>query len=61
MTATARRSSATLPAVEASQPRIRRLNRELFDSLTEALGAVTVDEKAGLVDVHRATLYRWYG
>ncbi|HWB36325.1 MAG TPA: hypothetical protein VHA75_09895 [Rugosimonospora sp.] len=61
MTATARRNSATLSAAEASQPRVRRLNRVLFDSLTEKLGATTVDERAALVDVHRATLYRWYG
>lgn len=36
-----------------------RLKVAEFDQLTSQLGAHDVDDRAALIGVHRATLYRW--
>lgn len=46
---TTRRINATL----------RQLDVALFDRLTAARGAHTIDEKAALCGMHRATLFAW--
>jgi DNA-binding XRE family transcriptional regulator len=38
----------------------RQFDRVLFDALTEAQGAITIDQKATLIGVSRNTVYRWH-
>jgi hypothetical protein len=38
----------------------RRLDRTLFEDLTERRGASTVTEKAAIIGVHRATVFGWF-
>jgi DNA-binding XRE family transcriptional regulator len=50
--------AATISRIAASNAPTRRINWKLFDRLTTARGAKTIDEKAALVGVHRSTLFR---
>jgi DNA-binding XRE family transcriptional regulator len=42
----------------ATDLRTRQFNWHLFDRITSAKGAKTIDEKAALVGVHRSTIFR---
>lgn len=52
------RMQATDSRIEATTAAPRRLDVALFDQLTSAKKAQTIDEKAALVGMHRSTLFR---
>lgn len=52
------RMAATNSRTAATDAPTRRLDWKLFDRLTTAQGAKTIDEKAALVGVHRSTIFR---